>query len=643
MLPSCYTPASRLLTLLFTIMLPIATYAASSDDVAKRKILYDCQEQAAAFTKNMGRPGDQELYQQHLKDCIEIATPKTLPKSGATSQNISCKDDEYLFTFKNSTNETVWLGVWDPDNGGGVAAPSYWPNWQLDPGKENSWCARTHFNGRFMVRARCNTATGMCEEGNCCTDATQCGTMKCNTGVQPTSLVEFTFDDNKDNDKHPFGVTWYDVSYVDGYNFSLGITSNDSNCAKLGGGTLPDCPWPTINGVCLAPYLQYQIDNPWWKFEQGYYTLAAKCAYQEDKEICGCGNQCTEKQHAKKNLDKCENQYATAAHPLTGQIITLQSRGCSPFNKNNYADDPDYAQKQIVCNPLVSNPDKTKCGPWPSSPIDYTQYVSLLSASAKKSYAWQYHDEDSLTSCPSAPGKQAFTITIGGRPANKAKGNAWAPEFAPDASLSGFITVDGGSPQQFVGGNKLRRILGAGSKVTITSYCDAEKKTVLSCSATYDPKQGFTPDANADCTGPLSGINWKDPKSNNAQNLNFGRPTASVCKDPKNPTAQNFNIYAGDDFSATVMINNKNPLKFSGNTTLRLNNGDSVRAMIDCTGGGILDCTANYDSTSGLLALDKKGPNADGQPKCVAASATIGWGKEKNALRPGKPAADQCK
>lgn len=616
---------TKLIPVLCLTLLPAATSAA--DDPAARKVIFDCEQKAAAYTRAMGKPGNMKLYEQHLKDCLEVMSPRPEAPKLMMSSSSPCKEGEHAFTFENGSTETIWLGVWDDGASvKGVPPPANWPNWELPAGQHNTWCAPAYFNGRFIIRARCNTSTGFCEEGNCITGKNIASNkMACTVGAEPASLAEFTFDKNI-TENTPLGVTWYDVSYVDGYNFPILIESSDPKCSSLGKGDLPQCPWPTINGVCLGPYKQYALDNPWYRYEQDYYTLAAMCA-SPAKDICGCGNQCTEKQNADPVRNPCETAYVLT-RPDNGQKVTVKSSGCSPFNPAYAGYNDKRALEQVVCDPLGSA-GKNKCYfKWPER---YKAYVKKIHELIPKAYTWQYHDDDSLTSCATAK-DQSFTITIGKRPVSSLI--AYAVSFNP-GSASGSITVNNESPVKFVGGNPFQKALQENDKVTIRNACPGDADPVK-CTATFFSAKGLISDDSAGsiCRDKAkSGIDWGD-----RQNVALGPPNNQGC--------YNFTIFMAENFHAQIWKNDKQLKDIQGKDpyALNLSDNDKIKMVVDCQNdnqkntGKKVTCTATYIQATGMLNLDSTGNDL-----CLKSKDALTFGKTPNELHPGIPSDAVCK
>jgi len=415
------------------------------------QILYDCENKAAEYTKNLGKPGDKTLYQEHLKLCLEVSGPQLLAKSGAASGS-TCTSGTVPLTFVNKSGERIWIGAWGTPR---PVAPSNWPKWKLEPNASGVWCAPKNFSGRLAVRANCDEATGICQEGNCCADG--CPDFNCASGTKPASVVEFTFNDKNE--------VWYVASYVDGYNVSVQIERAPGKVIN-GKLALPDCPWPMVNNVCLAPYFQYAVERPWHEYEQDYLVLAAACAKSKadapNKKMCGCGNTCPEAE-----FEKCLNQYSLA-HPADKSTVTLSSSGCSPISDYSAFKDPAAnPAKQIVCDPLKTKRAGDDCQEWPER---YKIYVSELARVSPTAYSWQYNDGTGLAKAPVTP-DLAFTITVGGRAASP-KGHLRGVEIAPDKNLTNVTLKNGqAAPVQIAGVGNMTVALQDGAKLVIDRQC----------------------------------------------------------------------------------------------------------------------------------------------------------------------------
>ncbi len=60
-------------------------YNAQKDIASSKKDLFQCEEEAAAFSRNMGEAGNKDVVQKRLRDCMELRgylslTEEELPK-----------------------------------------------------------------------------------------------------------------------------------------------------------------------------------------------------------------------------------------------------------------------------------------------------------------------------------------------------------------------------------------------------------------------------------------------------------------------------------------------------------------------------------------------------------------------------------
>src|SRR5262249_55460616 len=115
-------------------------------------------------------------------------------------------------TVVNRCAYTVWVGV---QNNAGSALPVN-GGFQLDAGQSFAFAtpfANGGWGGRIWGRTGCNAAGQGCVTGEC--GQTQCGG---NGGRPPATLAEFTIAQS--------GLTFYDVSLVDGYNVQMRIEAD---------------------------------------------------------------------------------------------------------------------------------------------------------------------------------------------------------------------------------------------------------------------------------------------------------------------------------------------------------------------------------------------------------------------------------
>lgn len=586
-----------------TLLLALSALPAVADqpDSISRKILYDCQQKAAEYTYNLDKAGDQDLFNSHVKECLDAKVVKTPGPVTTLVREGSC----HPMTFVNNSGEDIFLGVWRDLQGTtaqtGVTPPAGWPDWKIAAGETKKWCADYKFHGRFIARTGCKN--GKCDTGDCCSsdNGSGCEQNVCTTGSQPASLAEFTLDD--DHNKH-----WYNASYVDGYNFPVQIditTTSESKCEKKAGcAELPPCPWggEFIDGVCNAPYKLFEKKNPDFLKLQPYYVLAAKCA--STTKTCGCGNQCT-----KDKLDVCLDSYSVSGK-------TLYSAGCSPLALNKGVYDSDaHAQAQVVC---VDSSDATKPGGckflWDDESKKYPQAIR---STCKGAYTWQYDDAGSLGTCLAAE-VTGFTITFGKRPAGA---NTTMMTLAPDASITGTITVNSKPPILIPGnGSNIFFTIKDKDIVKITDNCGGRGNQARTCTMSYDAQTGLVSDMKRkDCGDTaFSGYNW-DTRTPRFQAM--GKPGDGACI-PGNDG--NFTLYAGDQVTGSLEnVTSGSNDSFTGPNpkVVTVDDKDSVKLTITCNAGGQLTCPLTYDKDKGFSTTD---------PACNDdISSTINWTDHK--------------
>jgi hypothetical protein len=142
-------------------------------------------------------------------------------------------------TVINNCNQTIWPGIYIQNY---ATSLPYNGGWSMAPNAQVSFSVPNNSTAaRLWARKNCNTGTSpyQCATGSCGGSGAQCqGT----TGVQGTSLFEFTLV--------PGGQDTWDVSYVDGYDFPIGVTWNGNSSACTGPTNLS--PNPTCNADVLS-------------------------------------------------------------------------------------------------------------------------------------------------------------------------------------------------------------------------------------------------------------------------------------------------------------------------------------------------------------------------------------------------------
>ncbi|MEN6622619.1 MAG: hypothetical protein ABFD50_13835, partial [Smithella sp.] len=312
--------------------------------------------------------------------------------------------------------------------------------------------------------------------------------------------------------------TWYDPSFVDGYNFPVKIeivTKPGTSCATLGCTSLPACPWgELVDGVCLSPYKKYELEHPDFIKQQAYYVLAAKCAQSDKRDpndpskitskVCGCGDQCKPPRTKESDkMDPCPSVWKVGSKEI-------RSAGCSPLlakkgvydgkGTGNYLD--NAANEQVVC----ASPDDEVTGDkpkvchylWKDYDTEAEKYKTEIAKLCPDAYTWQYDDHSGLQACPTFAVK-SINITY-------SKRTGGAKEFtgmrlAQDGSISGTVTVGGGKSLSFSAKRKndppgtediVKIKVRDGDTVTITDDCGQSGNT-RKCAMTYDKNLGLIP------------------------------------------------------------------------------------------------------------------------------------------------------
>lgn len=191
-------------------------------------------------------------------------------------------------------------------------------------------------------------------------------------------------------------INWYDVSYVDGYNFPITVVPSRTACSDAGCDTLPTCPWSYRSGVCFGSckeFTQRYLSD--YTSRDEFYKVCCKCQVPQDQ--CDCGDTCSGK-------SACTSGY-----------------GCSIYAA--YSD--PLAEGQCCCSPLRPDQEVTPLRPcrtggdWPTSyeGLNYQSYPRGIKDVCTNAYTWQYHDTEGLFTCNNDSGTPVnFTITFHPRP-----------------------------------------------------------------------------------------------------------------------------------------------------------------------------------------------------------------------------------
>lgn len=611
-----------------------------------------------------------------------------------------CKDGYKKVTFINESGEEIFVGIWHGGSEGlkgktGYQPPANFPNWRLPEKQSRDWCIPQGFSGRFIARTGCNDK-GKCIAGDCCADPKgggSCIKNVCTGGNDSGSVAEFTLD-NWHFPKEPTKwATWYDPSFVDGYNFPIKIdfeTKDGVTCKSLGCEKISPCPWnggELVDGVCLSPYKKYEMEHPDYIKQQAYYVLAAKCA-KSQAGVCGCGNQCKLYDPANQ-LDECPDNFNVTPS------VNIKSAGCSPLalKKGVYDENPPdhhldkLAKAQVTC---ASKDDADGDGCkflWDDYDKDARKYIDAIKPTCPDAYTWQYDDHSGLQSCQTAAIKK-IKITFFPRPQGI---NLKSMRLAQADELTGTVKISNDSDKNYgyslafsakketdpKGTEDIVKIkVKDGDNVEITDNCGiaAAKRT---CAMTYNEKVGLIPvgtifqngkfildpdpnkakKADINCYGSSSGYTWSEQRPDFlAMGLGDG-----VCAG-----GPNFMTLAPNPgLKGTIKVNDGKAVTFNGPTAAKFVVKKNDKVVIN-DNRGIGDsftrlCTMKYGEYAsnkvGLIpdgTIFKDGkfiPSPDDPNYAKNAKAECyniecsgyRWEKQDKTLPMEKPNPDKCK
>lgn len=247
-------------------------------------------------------------------------------------------------------------------------APGWNDSWKIESGQSISWCAPRNFvASRIWPRTGCSSSSGVftCATGDCQKNSQHPDKLNdiCVTsGINAGSIAEFTI-----NPKNSSGVEsnqiWYDLSFVDGYDFPIEIKSSRPTVPPLcptvacNDNKLPDkcLTSPSsdgnggdfVGGICAAPYIVYR-NLPEHMYEPGANAISASCA-DPGENICGCAVECDGRDNRtgpNPTPRICPDTFTTF-NPYKAIDVTLPSGGCSPVNK--------YKKVGWIPDPMASN------------------------------------------------------------------------------------------------------------------------------------------------------------------------------------------------------------------------------------------------------------------------------------------------
>lgn len=299
--------------------------------------------------------------------------PTMAPPSAPTAAPLSHK-----FTFKNSCDETVWVGSFGQNgtpalNGGG---------WEMKKGDHLDVQVPIGNSGRIWPRTECTfDASGNCPPGvNCCktggcleADNKTFGLECAQTGVPPASLMEWTLDATSGNGP----IDYYDMSLVDGWSVPLSMTPV--------AGSFNQTPDPGIGS--------------WWCEVDGCSNGMPVCpdAYKVDGSPLSCWSPCM----AAKNAGSADATKLCCTCSLTDPITCPDAAcaggyGCTPYH------DPAYPA-DMVCDPW--NQDTARA--WDATALEY---IANVKQACPKVYGWQFDDTKATFNCRKTAGLVDYVI-----------------------------------------------------------------------------------------------------------------------------------------------------------------------------------------------------------------------------------------
>lgn len=568
-----------------------------------------------------------------------------------------CTDDKNepgrLVTFVNNSTEEIFIGVRGSVFGAEderLAADtgySHPKEWKMGAAKGSllTWCAPKHFNGRFFARTGC--VHGKCKTGDCCSEAACSGNV-CTKTPEPTSLAEIFVDSKRG--------TYYDISFVDGYDFPLLIKPVNMSegkpriaCDQAGCITPPACLWGVlVNGACLSPYKQFELDYADYRYRPEYYPLAAMCVQnlfkvnKNDPDVCGCGKTKDCK------LDPCPTS-KTVLNPYSKQNVTLISSGCSPLNRNynNPGEGNGSEQYQITCDPTSENVKTvygTDCHPWSAA---YRLYTTRLNKACgigeggktKAVYTWQYDDDHGLFQCANDE-DMGFEVTILPRDTSTPQAEliVFNPGYKDDSStaqpVTGTLTTNG-KTYHLKGPDPLKLAVKKGDALKLELDCEAPGFS-MTCALNYDSQKGFIVDEAQSAAICSDTANFKDWSKTS---IGLAYPDLKWCK-----SSSQFRLQvspAPDAGKSFVCIgSDKAPKTFNGNPIVVFVNDNSTFRLVQNCGSlngktRVVDCIADFKNPGGFTVREIPGAS----PVCkildwktASTNGVLGFGSRSETL-----------
>lgn len=290
----------------------------------------------------------------------------------------------HTFTFVNSCDEAVWVGTFAQNGtptigGGGWAMPAkgsrdakpvtigvpvgssarIWPRTGCEFGADND----------------CGTeGVNCCKTGGCLTsDGKTFGLACAQTGVPPTTLLEWTLDAHSGNGP----IDYYDASMVDGWSVPLRMTADEGTHNPSPDPGMDPAFWCAADGCNKAPVCPdaYKVAGS----PDSCYSpcMAATIAGSADATKLCCTCSLTEPVTCPDA--KCAGGY-----------------GCTPYH------DPPYSA-DMVCDPW--NADVTRA--WDATAQGY---IAAVREACPNVYSWQFDDANATYHCRKTAGLVNYTV-----------------------------------------------------------------------------------------------------------------------------------------------------------------------------------------------------------------------------------------
>lgn len=306
------------------------------------------------------------------------ATPS--PPSGSGSGSSSGgPSGHHTFVFTNNGIENLWVAILGNPGyprlaeGGFVMAPAGPPMiLQIPEGWEGRIWARVACE--FDKNGTCNPPyQPCCASGSCLQEDGTFGLHCADSGVAPTSLIEFSLDNP--SPIGPYDV--YDVSLVDGWSVPLSIQPINGTynpdpdpgviapwCEFTGCDAAPQCPNAfAVNGTTLSCWSPCQAAVN--QAERHHLIDRACCVCTQSHPTCDCDS----------TQDSSSSEYGCCDGGF----------GCTPYHKPPYPSD-------TVCDPWSKEAGRG----WTAEDLSY---ISVVEGACRKVYSWQFDDRAATFQC----------------------------------------------------------------------------------------------------------------------------------------------------------------------------------------------------------------------------------------------------